>query len=278
MTSGIERGGRPGGAELAEVLEGLNDLLQLDHDAVGAYEVAREFLEDPEHTQRIEDFQRDHERHIRDLNDLILKLGGVPANEPHASALLKEGIQRMSAAGGDKALLTAWRANELQAVSTYDSYARKAILWPPEAKLLVDRNALDEERHYGWVAEVLGQPDPAEIRLLGRMRERFSPVRPRGGADSATDIRERAAEQLTAAAERLERVGEGDQQPEGMHAHTVRGARVAAKGLAAVAQTLRDPGPLDPREAIEREIRDNPLRGLLGTFAIGFVIGHFLRK
>src|SRR5690606_8824447 len=142
-------------APMSEVLEGLNDLLQLDHDSVAGYEAARERLENAHHRLQIESFQRDHERHIRELNALILELGGTPRNEPHVTSPLREAIQRLSGAGGDRAILTAWRASELQASRRYDSYSRKALHWPSTAKLLVDQNALDEERHYRWVVDVL---------------------------------------------------------------------------------------------------------------------------
>ena len=45
----------------AEILEGLNDLLQLDHDAVGAYEIAMEKLKDRDHADQIAGFRRDHQ-------------------------------------------------------------------------------------------------------------------------------------------------------------------------------------------------------------------------
>ena len=65
----IERQGGSGAATVPveEVLAGLNDLLQLDHDAIGAYQVAIEKLVDPNHAQRIQTFLHDHERHVREL-------------------------------------------------------------------------------------------------------------------------------------------------------------------------------------------------------------------
>jgi Domain of unknown function (DUF2383). len=142
-------------AEQTEILEGLNDLLQLDHDAIGAYEVAIEKLEDRSHASQIRGFKRDHERHIESLNQTILSMGGVPKNEPHGTGPLKEAIQGLSAVAGDRGLLMAWRTNEHQVRTKYDRYASKANAWPSDVKRLIDENALDEERHYHWVTEVL---------------------------------------------------------------------------------------------------------------------------
>src|SRR5690606_20084718 len=103
----------------AEVLDGLNDLLQLGHDAIGAYEIAIEKLDDRDHADQIAGFKRDHERHVRDLNEMIRSLGGTPVNEPHATGPLKQAMQSLGALGGDKGVLIAWRANELQVRAKY---------------------------------------------------------------------------------------------------------------------------------------------------------------
>jgi rubrerythrin len=265
------------------VVEGLNDLLQLDHDAVGAYEIAIEHLEDRDHALQIEGFKADHERHIRELNDLIQALGGVPRNEPHQTSPLKQAIQRIAAGRGDRALLTAWRANELQVTAKYDGYASRAVSWPAEAKALVDRNALDEERHYAWVVRVLGGEDAAEIHLVNRARENATVARVAGAragerlARAATKARRRAADHLHTAADRLDGLARPDGEVEGLRARAVVGAQHVARRLDSGATYLRDGGMDDPRSALEEEIRANPARSLAAAFAIGFVLGRVIR-
>jgi ElaB/YqjD/DUF883 family membrane-anchored ribosome-binding protein/rubrerythrin len=163
---------------LQEVLDGLNDLLQLDHDAVAAYDVAIAKLDDRDHADQIAGFRRDHERHIRELNDLVGRFGGTPQNHPHATGPFKTALQSLGALAGDKGLLMAFRTNELQVRTKYDSYASRAMLWPPDVKRVIDGAALDEERHYAWVADVLqrmgvgaGETDPA-ARAADLARER----------------------------------------------------------------------------------------------------------
>jgi len=140
---------------LQEVLDGLNDLLQLDHDAIAAYDVAIAKLEDRDHADQIAGYRRDHERHVRELNELVSRLGGTPSNHPHVTGPFKTALQALGALAGDKGLLMAFRTNELAVRTKYDAYASKAMLWPPDVKRTIDGAALDEERHYAWVADVL---------------------------------------------------------------------------------------------------------------------------
>jgi rubrerythrin len=299
-------------ASTSEILEGLNDLLQLDHDAIGAYEIAIEKLEDRDHANQISGFKLDHERHIRELNDLILELGGTPANEPHATAPLKQAMQKAGALGGDRGTLIAWRANELQVRTKYDSYASRANAWPSNVKRVVDEAALDEERHYHWVANALqqmgvGAGEGLETELLNKLREKGNQVahaagnltdraanvagdlsdrvshaasdfsaeaRERAGAAAET-ARHRAADGLERAAHRLE--GMVDEPGTDSQGRLAGAAHTVAGGMESTAGFLRSPDPVRLRENAEDTVRTNPGRTLLTTFAVGFIVGRLLR-
>ena len=183
----------------AEILEGLNDLLQLDHDAVGAYEIAMEKLEDRDHADQIAGFRRDHERHIRELNELIEELGGEPKNQPHATGPFKLALQSLGALAGDRGILMAFRTNELQVRTKYDAYAAKANQWPTAIKRVVDACALDEERHYRWVSDVLGKDENQALDAVDAARERaMAGVRP---IDKVSDAAGTAKDRLLDATE-----------------------------------------------------------------------------
>lgn len=177
----MEGGSLPVAQPSAEVIGALNELLQLDYDAIGAYEIAIDELEDRDHATRIAAFKADHERHIRELNTLIERMGGTPHNNPHATAPLKHAMQSLGAMGGDRGILLAWRANELQLRNRYDEWASRALRWPAEAKRLVARNALDEEGHYQWVAGVLREMG---VSLDAPGRDRGAGGAFRGGSGS----------------------------------------------------------------------------------------------
>lgn len=282
-------------APISEVLDGLNDLLQLDHDAVGAYDIAIEKLEDRDHADQIAGFRRDHERHIRELNNLIAELGGTPKNEPHATGPFKEALQSLGGLAGDKGVLMAWRTNELQVRTKYDSYASKAMFWPDNVKRIVDQNALDEERHYRWVADVLqtmgvGSGEGIETDLASGLRERMNTTPDLGervrnvtdqtkqrAGELAETTRMRLADGLEATANKLDNLA--DQQGTGSGARERVGdvAHRIADRIESTAESLRHPSGQSSSESLEQRIREKPLQSLLVLFGAGFVVGRILR-
>lgn len=195
-------------AATAEILDGLNDLLQLDHDAVGAYEIAMAKLKDRDHAAQIAGFLRDHERHIRELNELISELGGQPKNHPHLTGPFKLALQSLAGLAGDRGLLTAFRHNELQVRAKYDTYAAKANFWPNNIKRTIDRAALDEERHYRWVSDVmaamgLGAGEGPELDATNAAREHLMAHGSRMDQmrDTVSDVAEQARERAAEMAE-----------------------------------------------------------------------------
>ena len=298
----------------SEILDGLNDLLQLDHDAIGAYEIAIDKLQDRDHAAQIAGFKRDHERHIQELNLAIAGLGGTPRNEPHATGPFKQALQSLGGLAGDKGVLIAWRTNELQVRTKYDAYASKANHWGPELKRLVDRNALDEERHYDWVTGALqamgvGTAEGLEQDAATRSREG-------GGSGGLAGLRERAADVAGTAREKVadvagsardkvggvaggarERVGAvPGQVREGVAgglesvanriSHLVdpaEGGRMAgvaggvAGGMESTARYVREGNVEELRRDFEGQVRRSPVQTLLAAALAGFVIGRILR-
>jgi rubrerythrin len=261
---------------LAQVLDGLNDLLQADHDAVGAYDVAIEKLSDRSYAEQILGFRRDHERHIRELNDLITGLGGVPRNEPHATAPFKTALQGLGGLAGDRGLLVAFRTNELQVRSKYDLYAARANHWPVEVKRVIDRCAMDEERHYRWVAEVLqslgvGMGEGPELDAATRAREAqltggtLGAVRHRVG-DLAGSVRDKVSSGASAVTNRIAGLME-DEGALGTSAQRLRGGLESGLDRADNA-----------RHSLEDRIRERPLQLLMLAGVAGFVIGRLLRN
>ena len=266
---------------VAEILAGLNDLLQLDHDAVGAYEIAMEKLHDRDHADQIAGFRRDHERHIRELNELIVELGGTPVNQPHVTGPFKMALQSLGALAGDKGLLMAFRTNELAVRAKYDSYASKANFWPANIKRIIDAAALDEERHYRWVSDVLGKDENTLLDPVDKVRENAASARHRleqareRGAEVAGEVRERVAAGVGAVRNRIAGVmeraqaGAADAEPsEGSPAGTGRGAALRNR-----VQALAG----DAGDTFEERIQQAPLQTLLIAGIAGFVIGRLLR-
>ena len=136
------------------LVAGLNDLLKLDHDAVQAYGVAIGALHNADYRRQLEAFRADHERHISELSQLIRSRNATPIDFPHLpSGAFKLALQAIGAAGGDRTVLLAFKANERQVRDKYRRAAR--ALHPADATTVLSRAAEDETRHYLWVLGVL---------------------------------------------------------------------------------------------------------------------------
>lgn len=139
----------------ATIVSQLNDLLQLDHDAVAAYNVAIRELDSAALKAELEAHLNDHKRHIEELERHIDRLGGMKMSMPHLSGVFKLAVQSAVAAGSDRAVLLAFKANEMQ---VRDKYARAAEAdMPVDVRDTISRAAADERRHYDWAVQSLEQ-------------------------------------------------------------------------------------------------------------------------
>jgi rubrerythrin len=146
----------------------LNDLLQLDHDAVGAYGIAIRATTDESHRETLSEFRADHERHIEELTRLIQDRGGKPIQAPHLpTSVFKLVMQQAGALGGETALLLAFKANERQSRDKYRRAAEGSEDY--EVTEVLARAADDEIRHYDWAVRALLErgvsPDSATARV-----------------------------------------------------------------------------------------------------------------
>lgn len=140
----------------ATLVSQLNDLLQLDHDALAAYRIAMHELDSPRLRADLQAHMNDHERHIEELERHISRLDGMKMPMPHLSGVFKLAVQSAVAAGGDRAVLLAFKANEMQVRDKYGRAAAEADL-PVDIRDTVSRAAADERRHYDWAVRSLEQ-------------------------------------------------------------------------------------------------------------------------
>jgi rubrerythrin len=132
----------------------LNDLLRLNHDALQAYGVAIRSLRSDSRRQAVESFREDHQRHVAELSQLVREYGGTPAELPHLpTGAFKLAVQAIGAAGGDRAILLAFKANERQSRDRYRAAAAQPL--PAGVAAVLSRHAVDEVRHYAWALTTL---------------------------------------------------------------------------------------------------------------------------
>jgi rubrerythrin len=153
------------------VIADLNDLIQLDHDAVGAYTIAIDMLRNDSYRELLAEYRADHKRHIEQLSSLVRERGGVPLEAPHPTGPLKMAVQSAGALagrlGGDHLLLLAFKAVEGQARDRYRRHAAKAH--EEDVQSVIDAGAADEDKHYRWVSETLREMGYGEESLSGQL-------------------------------------------------------------------------------------------------------------
>jgi rubrerythrin len=173
----------------------LNDLLRLDHDAVQAYTLAIKLLDNPDFKRQLEEFRADHQRHIDELAQLIRSRDGVPLDLPHLpSGAFKLAVQALGAAGGDRAVLLAFKANERQVRDKYRRSAR--TVHSADVTSVLARGADDEARHYEWALETLWELGVTPDSATGRVERAFEVAHAR-----AADVMESAERQAMLAAQ-----------------------------------------------------------------------------
>ena len=137
----------------SQFIEKLNHLIQLDHDAVGAYEAAIDRIDVESIRAQLRQFQNDHRRHITDLSAVVVRLGGTPKERPDVKGFVLKGFTAVTSMMGNEAALRAMQGNEKLTNSSYSSALREN--WPPDIRSLVEQNYRDEQRHLAYIEDGL---------------------------------------------------------------------------------------------------------------------------
>lgn len=254
-----------------QLIATLNDMLQLDHDALEAYTVAVDHLRSEQLRGTIIAFRGDHERHVAGLTTLVLARGGKPMEMPHVpTGFFKLGVQKAATAGGDRELLLAFKANEGQVRDKYRRMSAEEL--DMEASALIRRNAADEERHYAWVTQALEALGAGAATTVGRVEAGFETVH--GRTADAIEAGERAVmvaadatrERVAGLGERArDTVSELGESARDVAAHVGdralsaagSGLEGAARGLDRAAEWAEDRGGVASRAAVPvRRIAD----------------------
>ena len=140
---------------IALLVSELNDLLQLDYDAVAAYAIALKELNEPAYQDAVRRFKDDHERHIDELTALVRKYGGVPLPVSHTAGAFKLAVQGAAAGADDAGVIHTFKAHEVQSRDRY----RRAVSrqHPVDVQDVLIRAARDEQRHFDWAMRTLGE-------------------------------------------------------------------------------------------------------------------------
>ena len=135
-----------------ELVTVLNQLLELDFDAIEAYRTAIARLKDEGDRRQLASFMADHQRHTLDLTAMVQRLGHAPSAGPDLKKLLTAGKVLLGSFVSDTALLFAMRTNEDDTNKAYERAVSRRDLSIAMREIL-ERNLQDERRHRSWIME-----------------------------------------------------------------------------------------------------------------------------
>jgi rubrerythrin len=130
----------------------VQNLLQLEHDAIAAYDATLERLKDPAHSGRIAEFRGDHARHVEELKEMAARMDIHVPTEADTKSLLTTGKVAMAKLGGDSAVLSAMKTNEDDTVAAYRHASENAEA-DAGMKRVFERALEDELRHRAYMEE-----------------------------------------------------------------------------------------------------------------------------
>lgn len=157
-------------ADGASLIADLNDLIQLDRDAVETYTVALNSVQDATVRETLAGFRAEHQRRAEALAEVVRGRGAMAIELPHITGPFKIAVQAMGGAIGlatrkDATVLLSLRVVEGQVREKYTRFAGKS--WPADVAPIVQGAADDEARHYAWISEQLRAAGFGEQSLAG---------------------------------------------------------------------------------------------------------------
>jgi uncharacterized protein (TIGR02284 family) len=137
-------------------VEHLNALIELDYDAIEAYEAAIARLRDLTDQTQLDRFCNDHRRHVVDLTNLVQDFGGIAATRADFKRFLTKGKVVVGGLLGDRAILEAMRSNEETTTKSYQKATAEPGA-PSRVRAVLERNSSDEKRHLAWIEQRLAR-------------------------------------------------------------------------------------------------------------------------
>lgn len=134
-------------------MDAVKELVELDYDAVEAYEAAINRLESALYKSKLSEFKKDHERHITELSGLIKKHKDTPPSGPSAKQWLTKGKVVLANMAGDKAILKAMLDNEGDTNEAYKAMSARKDQWE-DIKDVLKHGLEDEKKHKAWMQQV----------------------------------------------------------------------------------------------------------------------------
>lgn len=135
-----------------DFLDAISAIIELDYDAIKAYQAAIDRLDDEEYQEILQEFMEDHQRHIDDLSGYLTEQGQTPPFESDLKGILTQGKVVIAALTTDHAILRAMRSNEEDTNKAYERIVSHPAK-PDELSQVLSQALSDERRHRNWFLE-----------------------------------------------------------------------------------------------------------------------------
>ena len=140
--------------DMKDVIKELNNLIQLDIDAIGAYEQAIDNVAELDVKSELTAFKADHTRHVSELSAEVRRLGGQPTErKKDVKGFLIQGFTAIRSATGTEGALKAMQSNEKLTNKNYGNAVQ--MNFPVDVMQVVERGFRDEQRHLAWIESAL---------------------------------------------------------------------------------------------------------------------------
>jgi rubrerythrin len=130
----------------------ISSLLNLENDALEAYDAVIDRLEDASLTTQVSEFRQDHYRHVSELSELASQ-NGIEIPDGTAKSMLTSGKIVLADLFGDNTVLKAMRTNEEDTVSAYEN-ALEQDCCTGTLREICTRAHADEVRHREWMESI----------------------------------------------------------------------------------------------------------------------------
>jgi rubrerythrin len=135
--------------------EAMIALLELEYDALEAYETALERISTP-YKNELTAFTSEHRRHISELTRLLTEhqQPNIPTGPSGGKHLLTKGKVVLGSLVGDKAILMAMHSNEEDTNTAYERMVSRTDKWP-DAEIMINQALNDEKKHKAWLEQII---------------------------------------------------------------------------------------------------------------------------
>lgn len=137
-----------------DFITAIKDLIELDYDAIAAYEAAIERMDNETYKNKLNSFKQDHEKHIEGLSAFLQDKGKDGPTGPSVKSYLTQGKVVLANLIGDRTILIAMRSNEIDTNTAYERINNYEDM-PQEIRETLKQGLEDERRHLAWLEEIL---------------------------------------------------------------------------------------------------------------------------